>query len=139
MHTLPPVPSPRAEQSRAVSANSFGLRNSWRRTEITALDHEVLDDTVELRALVAKALRELRAILLHPGCEGAEVLRGLGDSLLMPRPSVTVPMSVRPKTRTPPYRPSTTTHQGRKTRQYTLPLLPEKRGTHPGRGPFHHA
>ena len=51
------------------------------RTEVTALDHEVLDDTVELGALVAEALRECRAILLDTSRESAEVLSSLGDGL----------------------------------------------------------
>lgn len=41
--------------------------------KVTALDHELLDDTVEGRTLIAEAL-------LASG-EGAEVLSGLGDSL----------------------------------------------------------
>jgi|SRR5690242_11783256 len=41
--------------------------------EITALDHEVLDNTMEGRALIAEALLA--------GSEGTEVLSGLGDGL----------------------------------------------------------
>lgn len=41
--------------------------------EVTALDHEVLDDTVESRSLITEAL-------LASG-ESTEVLRGLGNSL----------------------------------------------------------
>ena len=50
-------------------------------TEVTALNHEVLDDTVELRALVTKAFRKLSAILLNTGSQSTEVLDGLRDSL----------------------------------------------------------
>jgi hypothetical protein len=50
----------------------YGLTNvSFR--EITALDHEVLDDTVESRALITEAL-------LASG-KSTEVLSGLGDGL----------------------------------------------------------
>jgi hypothetical protein len=61
------------------------------RGKVTALDpgsleggqckaylHEVLDDTVEARALVAVA--EVVAVLVLAGGEGAEVLDSLGDS-----------------------------------------------------------
>ena len=41
--------------------------------EVTALDHEVLDDTVESRALITEALLA--------GSKSAEVLSGLGDGL----------------------------------------------------------
>ena len=41
--------------------------------EVTTLDHELLDDTVECRALIAVALLA--------GGQSAEVLRGLGDGL----------------------------------------------------------
>lgn len=41
--------------------------------EITALDHELLDDTVESRALVTEAV--------CTGSQSSEVLSGLGDSL----------------------------------------------------------
>lgn len=41
--------------------------------EVAALNHEVLDDTVESRSLVAEAL--------FASGEGTEVLSGLGDSL----------------------------------------------------------
>ena len=49
------------------------------RTEVTTLNHEVLDDTVELRALVTKAFRKLSAILLNTGSQSTEVLDGLGN------------------------------------------------------------
>ncbi len=49
----------------ATSAIAFG--------EVAALDHEVLDNTVESRPLVAKALLACS--------EGTEVFSGLGDSL----------------------------------------------------------
>lgn len=39
--------------------------------------HEVLNDTVELGALVPEP--KLGAILLDTGCQRTEVLRGLGD------------------------------------------------------------
>ena len=42
--------------------------------EVTALEHEVGDDTVERRALVAEALLA--------GAESAEVLGGLGDNVV---------------------------------------------------------
>lgn len=42
--------------------------------EVAALDHELLDDAVEARALVAEALLA--------GCERAEVLRRLIDMLV---------------------------------------------------------
>jgi len=41
--------------------------------EVTTLDHEALDDTVECRALIAEALLATR--------ESAEVLSSLGDCL----------------------------------------------------------
>ena len=43
--------------------------------------HEVLDDTVELGALVAHALLERGAILPHTGSQSTEVLDGLGNGL----------------------------------------------------------
>ena len=49
----------------ATSAISLG--------EVTALDHELLDDTVESRPFIAESLL--------PSREGAEVLGGLGDGL----------------------------------------------------------
>lgn len=48
--------------------------------EVTTLDHEVLDDTVELGALVAEGLARLAHALLA-GAESAEVLSGLGDDV----------------------------------------------------------
>lgn len=51
------------------------------RTEVSTLNHEVLDDTVELGALVTETIRQLSAVLLYPGCQCTEVLNGLGDSL----------------------------------------------------------
>ena len=48
-------------------------------TEVTALDHEVFDDTVELGALVA--VSEVVTILVLAGGKGTEVLDGLRDSL----------------------------------------------------------
>ena len=50
-------------------------------TEVTALDHEVFDDTVELGALVTHTLREGGTILLDTSRESTEVLDGLGDGL----------------------------------------------------------
>lgn len=41
--------------------------------EVTALDHELLDDTVEGRTFISESLL--------PGRESAEVLSGLGDGL----------------------------------------------------------
>ena len=51
------------------------------RTEVATLNHEVLDDAVELRALVAETLGELGTVLLDTGRESTEVLHGLGYSL----------------------------------------------------------
>jgi len=45
--------------------------------EVTTLDHEVLDDTVEFGSLVSKA--EVLAILGLASGESSEVLDGLGD------------------------------------------------------------
>ncbi len=42
-------------------------------------EHEILDDTVETRALVTKA--ELFAFGILASSEGAEVLHGFGDGL----------------------------------------------------------
>lgn len=42
--------------------------------EVTALEHELRDDTVEGRALVAKALLA--------GAKGTEVFSGLGDDVI---------------------------------------------------------
>ena len=53
-------------------------------TKVTTLDHEALDDTVELGALVAHAFRESGTILLDTSRESAEVLHGFGDGLLTP-------------------------------------------------------
>ena len=50
-------------------------------TEVTTLDHEVLDYAVELGTLVAKTLAERGAILLDTSSESAEVLCGLGNGL----------------------------------------------------------
>lgn len=43
--------------------------------------HEVLDDTVELGALVAHTLLKRGAVLAETGGESTEVLNGLGDGL----------------------------------------------------------
>ena len=48
--------------------------------EVTALDHEVLDDAVELGALVAEGLPGAAGALLA-GAESAEVLGSLGDDV----------------------------------------------------------
>ena len=77
---FPPVPSPRADGTWCLSTQPDCVRQETL-TEVTTLDHEVLDDTVEFGALVAEALREGRAILLDTGRESAEVLRGLGHGL----------------------------------------------------------
>ena len=79
---FPPVPSPRADETWCLSTQPDCVRQETR-TEVTTLDHEVLDDTVELRALVAEALREGRAILLDTSRESAEVLGSLGDGLFV--------------------------------------------------------
>ena len=44
-------------------------------SEVTTLEHEVWDDTVELAAGVAEALLA--------GAEGTEVLSGLGDDIVV--------------------------------------------------------
>ena len=49
--------------------------------EVTTLEHEVGDDTVEGRALVAETGFESGAVLLHTGCQSAEILNGLRNSL----------------------------------------------------------
>ena len=51
------------------------------RTEVTTLDHKVLNDTVEPGALVAEVFRELRAILLDTSRESTEILYSFGDGL----------------------------------------------------------
>jgi hypothetical protein len=51
-------------------------------SEITALDHELLDDAVEGAALVAEELAGL-AFTLLAGAEGAEVVCGLGDYIVV--------------------------------------------------------
>ncbi len=51
------------------------------RTEVTALDHEVLDNSVELGALVAETFLEYSAILLDTGSKSTEILNCLRDSL----------------------------------------------------------
>ena len=79
---FPPVPSPRADETWCLSTQPECVRQETR-TEVTTLDHEVLDDTVELGALVAEALREGRAILLDTSRESAEVLSSLGDGLFV--------------------------------------------------------
>ena len=50
-------------------------------TEVTALNHEVLDDTVELGALVPETFLEFGTILLDTRGKCAEVLSGLRDGL----------------------------------------------------------
>ena len=54
------------------------------RTEITALNHEALDDTVKLGSLVAKVFGERSPVLLDTSGKSAEVLYGLRDSLTGP-------------------------------------------------------
>ena len=79
---FPPVPSPRADETWCLSTQPDCVRQETL-TEVTTLDHEVLDDTVELGAFVAKAVRKLRAILLNTRRESAEVLHGLRDGLFV--------------------------------------------------------
>lgn len=50
--------------------------------EVTALDHELLDDAVELAALVVQGLSRLSQALLA-GAEGAEVLGRLGHNVIV--------------------------------------------------------
>lgn len=52
------------------------------RSEITTLDHELLDDTVETAALVTEWFAGL-ALPLLAGAEGAEVVCGLGDYIVV--------------------------------------------------------
>ena len=59
----------------AVRGNALGDKL----TEITTLDHKVLDNAVELGALVSKA--EFSAICLFAGSKSAEVLDSLRDGL----------------------------------------------------------
>ena len=80
MQTFPPVPSPRADEIWCLSTQPDCVRQETL-TEVPTLDHEILDDTVELRALVTKAFRKLSAILLNTGSQSTEVLDGLRDSL----------------------------------------------------------
>lgn len=56
-------------------------------TEVAALDHEILDDAVELGTLVSHPSLERRAILLHTGRQRTEVLDGLWHSLSRKRQS----------------------------------------------------
>ena len=77
---FPPVPSPRADETRCLSTQPDGVRQETR-TEVTTLDHEVLDDTVELGALVAHTLLERGTVLLDTSRQSAEVLDSLGDGL----------------------------------------------------------
>lgn len=56
-------------------------------TEVAALDHEVLDDTVELGTLISHPSLKRRAILLHTARQRTEVLDGLGHSLSRKRQS----------------------------------------------------
>lgn len=79
LHTFPPVPSPRAITETSTPAST--AKRLATRTEVTTLNHEVFDDTVELGTLVAKAFAKRSAILLHAGSEGTEVLSGLGNTL----------------------------------------------------------
>lgn len=51
-------------------------------TEVTTLDHEVLDNTVELGPLVAEALGESSTVLLNTGRKSTEVLHGLRHGLI---------------------------------------------------------
>lgn len=53
-----------------------------RRTEISTLNHEVLDNTVKLGALVAKALIKVGTVLLDASRQRTEVLYRLGDGLV---------------------------------------------------------
>lgn len=47
--------------------------------EVTTLDHEVLNNAVELGAFVT--VSELLAVFLHASSQGTEVLNGLGNGL----------------------------------------------------------
>ena len=58
------------------------LYGYYRRTKISTLYHEVLDNTVELGALVAKAFGKFGTILLDASRKRAEVLYRLRDSLV---------------------------------------------------------
>lgn len=51
-------------------------------SEVTALQHELLDDTVELRALISE-LDALLSNTLLASAESAEVLSGLGDEVVV--------------------------------------------------------
>lgn len=50
--------------------------------EVAALDHELLDDAVELRALVVERLAALSLALLA-GAQGAKVVSGLWDDVVV--------------------------------------------------------
>lgn len=60
--------------------NTNGLP-TFELTEITTLDHEILDDTMELGTLVSHALWKGCTILANTGGKGAEVLYSLGNGL----------------------------------------------------------
>ena len=77
---FPPVPSPRADETRCLSTQPDCVRQETL-TEVTTLDHEVLDDTMEFRALVAKSFGELGSVLFHTGSECSEVLYGFWNGL----------------------------------------------------------
>lgn len=80
-HTSPPVPSPRAIEAHVSISR---LPDQDTRTEVATLDHEVLDDAVELGSLVAKVFGESSTVLFDTSGESAEVLYGLRDSLARP-------------------------------------------------------
>lgn len=68
---LPPVPW---AMSAFVKRFEWGSITYVTAGEVTTLEHEVRDDTVERRALVAETLLA--------GAESAEVLGGLGDLVI---------------------------------------------------------
>ena len=78
LHTFPPVPSPRAVND-TLAHFSHPYNNT--RTEVTTLDHEVLDDTVELGALVTHTSFKRRTVLPDTGRQRAEILDSLGHGL----------------------------------------------------------
>lgn len=69
---LPPVPC--SGWSAWVSCSICWTKTHVATGEVTALKHELGNDTVELGALVAEALLA--------GAESAEVLGGLGDNVV---------------------------------------------------------
>lgn len=73
---LPPVPLPCGWcQYRAMTRRSPWRRGRTYAREVATLEHEVGDDTVEGRALVAEAMLVRREL--------AEVARGLGDHIVV--------------------------------------------------------